>query len=172
MSKHISGNIHGTPPARMRPTRCTVERHNGLFCDAPSAPDMPFPICAKHAIKLYRRMRDLIDAAPIADKRAIQNRPHQATYRDVVYYVQIGDVIKIGYTANFWQRMVSYPPHKRVLATEDGNHTLELKRHRQFAPFLQYGQEWFRPGEPLIRHINRLRARVGVPRVTGLTAGS
>ncbi|MBB4931860.1 hypothetical protein F4561_002680 [Lipingzhangella halophila] len=78
-----------------------------------------------------------------------------------VYYVQIGDAIKIGTTINVRQRMNGYPPNKRLLAVEDGGYDVEAERHRQFASFVAFGKEWFRPEAPLIKHINGLREKRG-----------
>ncbi len=44
-----------------RGTRCTVQRATGSFCDAPTAEDMPFPICPKHAIRLFIHMRQTVN---------------------------------------------------------------------------------------------------------------
>lgn len=157
-------------------THCTVQRLGGDFCDAPSAEDMPFPICARHAASLYRRIaQNMADVAsdPLFKLRSaveyIEEQRHRATNRPspadkpTVYYVQVSDCVKIGYTGRLQQRMMSYPPNKRLLATEPGDYALESKRHEQFADLLAYGHEWFRPDQKLIDHINELRKQSGVP---------
>jgi hypothetical protein len=35
-------------------TRCTAQSRDGSFCDAPSIPEAPFPVCIPHAAELYR----------------------------------------------------------------------------------------------------------------------
>lgn len=160
-----------------RGTRCTIERHGGDFCDAPTAEDMPFPICGRHAAKLYRHVAHamagiasdplwMLHAATkqIEDDRARTER-QRAAGRPTVYYVQVSDCIKIGYTSQMQKRMLHYPPNKRLLATEEGDYELERKRHRQFADLLAYGQEWFKPAPKLIAHINALRAATNTPPV-------
>lgn len=156
----------------MHGTRCTVERRGGEFCDAPTAEDMPFPICGRHAAKLYRHivraMGGLVDDrvfmlnAAAADIQAQQAKEvSRSTERDKVYYVQVGEYIKIGYTSQLKTRMTSYPPNKKLLATEPGDKTLERKRHEQFGHLLEHGHEWFRVDAKLIAHINELRRMAG-----------
>lgn len=156
---------------RIRGTRCTVERHTGQFCDAPSAEGMPFPICARHAAKLYRWIRDsLAEADPLliataitrsADVRVAQTELRRRQSSPVVYYIQIGDLIKIGYTIDLRLRVRSYPPGRKVLATEPGDPALEIKRHGQFAFCREHDREWYRPDPALLVHINHLREQSG-----------
>jgi len=157
-----------------RGTRCTVQRHGGDFCDALSAEDMPFPICSRHAIRLYQHMTQTIAARTqdpafllhgaandIKEQREV--KASSATGKPTIYYIQVGDSIKIGYTTQLRLRLLHYPPNKRVLAIEPGDMRLERKRHEQFAGLLAYGHEWFRPGPELIAHINEIRAKEGAP---------
>lgn len=39
---------------------CTVQRPDGAPCGDPGAPDMPFPICGRHASILYRAVAKLM----------------------------------------------------------------------------------------------------------------
>lgn len=50
-------------PAYIEQQRCTVQSRKGIFCDAATMEDMPFPICTRHAIEVYRRVRHIVDAA-------------------------------------------------------------------------------------------------------------
>lgn len=145
--------------SRIEPTTCVV-------CDAMTAPDMPFPICALHAIAVYRRMhetvtevrdnyRDHLDvhAAAVEEVHAQANTQHHR-----VYYARIGDLIKIGVTLNVPRRIASYPPGAELLAVERGGEDLEGRRHRQFRHLLVSRKEWFRPGQDLLDHIAALAA--------------
>lgn len=60
-----------------------------------------------------------------------------------VYYVRVGEHIKIGYTRNVSNRLSGYPPNSELLAVELGNKTLEKERHHQFHAYLAWGREWF-----------------------------
>jgi hypothetical protein len=70
---------------------------------------MPFPICARHAIKLYLHMRDEVDATDpmmrawqiMRQQQSEQARAEERAkhVKHTVYYVKVGELIKIGYTS-------------------------------------------------------------------------
>lgn len=156
-------------------TRCTAQRESGEFCDAESLPGAPFPICVKHASQLMAYLHGEIQLADVGATRAMMRfmgmrqadvhpdvrvRQHRAC---VVYYLAVRDLIKIGYTATLAERLRSYPPHARLLATEPGDRALETVRHAQFNEYLESGREWFHRGDRLMAHINSIRTRHGMP---------
>lgn len=159
-----------------RTTSCTVQRSDGRFCDAPSAEDVPFPICGRHALKLYRHMRDLVLEAFEDDgvkatialeilrdgqREAKRKIERHADRKHFVYYLRVGELIKIGTTGNLRQRLNQYPPGTKVLATEPGGRDVEDLRLEQFAHLLVSGKEWFKPGPDLTKHINQIRRANG-----------
>lgn len=73
----------------------------------------------------------------------------------VVYYVRIGNRVKIGTSTNLRDRLQAINPEE-LLALELGGHNVESRRHRQFASLRTHG-EWFRYEGPLAEHIERLR---------------
>jgi hypothetical protein len=135
--------------------------------------DAPFPICAGHARKLYEHL-DALVASVAKDEavKAIVGRDWKDDYparlrknaREQsfqVYYVRVADLIKIGYTENIRNRMKTYPPHTKLLATEPGGPARESQRHTQFKHLLAARNEWFHPGLDLMSHIESLvRGRV------------
>lgn len=142
----------GTPGERVTELhRCTIQGDNGRFCDADSVPFAPYPICAKHLVRLYQFARDWI--APTREPAA-PPPPAQGT----IYYLLVGELVKIGFTINLRQRLSSYPPDAVLLVTEQGNPADERARHKQFAQALQHGNEWFRPTPEVLEHIKRLQA--------------
>lgn len=83
-----------------------------------------------------------------------------------VYYVRIGEHIKIGYTANVKARLSALRvPLDQLLALEPGGRDEEQARHAQFAS-LRVSRRWenFQPGVELTDHITRLREEYGLPR--------
>jgi hypothetical protein len=72
-----------------------------------------------------------------------------------VYYIRIGDRIKIGTTGNFKERMGDLMPDE-ILAAEPGDRKLEGMRHKQFA-HLRIRGERFASGEDLMSHITMVR---------------
>lgn len=73
-----------------------------------------------------------------------------------VYYVRVGEYIKIGSTSDLDARMQTYPPGSQLLAVEAGGLGLERQRQRQFAHLLAARKEWFTPGDALMAHISEL----------------
>jgi hypothetical protein len=74
----------------------------------------------------------------------------------VVYYIRVGELIKIGYTRDLDQRLRAYPPDAELLATEIGNELIEQAGHAQFGDLLAARAEWFHPGPALLAHIEAL----------------
>lgn len=151
-------------------SRCTAGLSSGDFCDADAAPDMPFAICARHALQVYRHMQAIVTEARtnprsyVAAHDTLIKRVHDERYaRDntpthLVYYVEVGQLIKIGTTGGpLRQRLAAYPPGSKLLAFEQGGRALEAQRHREFSHLLTERNEWFRPAPELMAHIQRLR---------------
>lgn len=147
---------------------------------------MPFPICKSHARSVCDSLHD---RAPEVDPRAMLLRtairePVLPTQSEVqakrerrkaayakqsqVYYVRIGDHVKIGYTTNVRARMNQLRVDiSEVLATEPGDRDLERRRHREFAEERQGRRENFNPSRRLLAHIEALKEQHGEPNITG-----
>lgn len=70
---------------------------------------------------------------------------------EVVYYMRIGNRVKIGTTANLKQRLADINPEE-LMAVEPGSVRLERMRHREFGHLRTHG-EWFRYRGMLVEHI-------------------
>lgn len=87
--------------------------------------------------------------------------------QEQVYYVRIGDRIKIGFTNNVRVRMGALRvPVTSLLATEPGGRELERARHLEFAGLRDGRREDFWPHARLMRHIDQVRETHGSPKVT------
>lgn len=176
------------------PAHCIGERRDGRPCAGKVRITRPVPLCMKHleqlaksgvpafdtAIKNASVMRDIQrDHEQAAyEKREEKRRRHfenlqrereeDARARSVVYYVRIGEYIKIGTTINFKERMGSLLVDE-VLATEPGGRQQESIRLRQFADLRVRRREYFRPDRRLLEHIEEIRQRHGEPEA--LTTG-
>lgn len=75
----------------------------------------------------------------------------------VVYYMRIGNRVKIGWSANLKLRLDTIQPEE-LLTIERGGRTLEQARHAQFAALRTMG-EWFRLEEPLVGYIREIADR-------------
>lgn len=74
--------------------------------------------------------------------------------RAVVYYMRLGNRVKIGTSGNLRKRILVIQPEDCV-GYELGDRTLEAKRHREFA-HLRVSGEWFDLQPDLVRHVNTL----------------
>lgn len=78
-----------------------------------------------------------------------------------VYYIRMGDVIKIGYAADVAKRMRNYPPSAELLAAHPGTPAVEREMHKRFAADLAQGREWFRESDELVAHIAQVVEQFG-----------
>lgn len=80
-----------------------------------------------------------------------------------VYYLRIGDQIKIGFSTDVKQRVRQYPPEATLLAVHPGTLTLEAEMHQRFAAARAAGREWFHPHNDLMEHIGDVVGQFGEP---------
>lgn len=148
---------------------CTAQKESGNFCDAPTIPEAPFPVCVRHAAQLYTFLSERIKESAHGSATSLdalieltatghQRTRQPSSWNDgVVYYVQVGELVKIGNAVNLRRRLTVYPPGRRLLATEPGGEMRERKRHHQFRAS-RVEREWFRPTDDLVAHIVKLRS--------------
>lgn len=87
----------------------------------------------------------------------------EALEQGQVYYLRVGDQIKIGFSGDVRRRLRSYPPGSELLALEPGDKKLERRRHNEFAEWLVAGREWFEPSAELLQHTQDLVTMHGDP---------
>lgn len=161
-------------PAKAIVDICPITNDYGDPCGRSAIPIAPFAICGDHARELYQHVSEYVarvENDPMFRLGLAWNSMDQHNRREAarpvpvengfVYYVQIGNHIKIGHTIDLGGRMRSYPPTRRLLAVEPGGRQLEYARLTEFRHLLDAGQEWFRPGPDLIAYVNTLRATAG-----------
>lgn len=113
------------------------------------------PITEAHAAAALRRQRD--------DERARQLAESRGTQPGWIYYVRIGDRVKIGYSTDVKRRMGEYPPESRLLAVHPGTRKLETEMHQRFAGSRAAGREWFRETVEITEHIAQVLDQFGEP---------
>ena len=115
----------------------------------------------KHKIKAELDHEAAIQAARDADRE--QAEGGNPTGTPLVYYAQIGDYIKIGYSTRLRQRLRTLRAD-HLLAVEPGGLDLERERHAQFrAERIDLRRENFRPSPELLDHIETLRRERRLP---------
>ena len=119
-------------------------------CQSESLEDN-LPLCVAH----YSRVTSHY-AANLQIRSSLRNDANA-----VVYYVRIGDHIKIGFTTQLRERMRAlYADPLDLLATEPGGRVQEWARHRQFAEERVSPQrELFDPSPRLLAHIVRVASQ-------------
>lgn len=128
------------------------------------------PICNRHGIDIAKVFRgEVLELAKREDadrtERAHEKREQSAGNREgsLVYYVQIGDYIKIGFSTRLRRRYATLRAD-RLLAIEPGGPELERARHRDFAADrIDMRRENFRQSQSLLEHIADLRDCYGLP---------
>jgi len=121
-------------------------------------------LCDGHLVKMYRAVSAAMEtvkdvAVPMRinkGQRSAAFGPNRRTRPGIIYFAQIGDLIKIGYTTNLRQRMIQLGVDK-VLASMPGTMRDEEALHHRF------GSDWvdremFRPGPDLMAFIDSLKA--------------
>lgn len=104
---------------------------------------------------LYKQQRDEEAlAAEWLRKFQEEERLFNSKHRPgMIYYLRVGENIKIGFSTYVEDRLRSYPPDSKLLAQHPGTPALEQTIHRKFFNHLSYGREWFTPCKEIDSHI-------------------
>ncbi|MDI3330691.1 MAG: GIY-YIG nuclease family protein [Micrococcus sp.] len=94
-------------------------------------------------------------------ERHLAERQARNTAPGTIYYLRMGDRIKIGFTRDLQQRLAAYPPHTEVLATHPGTFQLEAEMHQKFKAHRAERREWFHPHAEIDAHIETVRQQFG-----------
>ena len=95
---------------------------------------------------------------------ATPSRSVREARESVVYYLAMGDLIKIGKTVDLKQRLAHfYARESQLLAIEPGGLQRELERHRQFKA-CRVERELFSRSDELMAHIEAAREMFGDPK--------
>lgn len=149
--------------------RCAMEK-----CNQP--PLHGIPLCEAHGAAVALYMQDHAEsierAAEIKHQReeeelyrfrqrhAEKIRKLNSTFKTdpgLIYYLRVGDKIKIGFTTDLEQRLRAYPPFAVLLATHPGTVKLEGQMHAKFCAHLIGGREWFAVSDQIMQHIENVR---------------
>jgi hypothetical protein len=113
------------------------------------------PLCFEHLAESHWIFRGIMDDLRAdSERRVAEQKPEPRPAKGLVYFVRLGNRIKIGYTTNMKARMVAVP-HEEVLGTVPGTMTDERRCHAAFAHLREHG-EWFRAEPDLLKFIEDL----------------
>lgn len=102
-------------------------------------------------------------ASPAENRQAllrdVQDAARSREGRGLIYFIRIGDLVKIGKTLDLKKRVTGFSyPGIEVLATEPGYTERETLLHRRFKRYRHSG-EWFRYGSELRQYVEGLQSR-------------
>lgn len=169
---------------------CVALRRGGFACFEKPVVVKPVGLCLKHltmlvtnerpefqravqnaAVMLSARHDQAMQEAQQALEKTARERERRervnriaAEIRSLVYYIRIGEYIKIGTSIRPKARIASYGVGE-LLAVEPGDRKIEEERLRQFAHLRAARREYFKPAEELMKHIKAVREEHGDPEV-------
>lgn len=149
---------------------CTNVDERGDECTREAFEGSPVSLCRIHLIvaaHFVKEMGGLGAAEVLMPEKVIevdrQPRAHLKHGRpQCVYYIKLGNRVKIGTTTNLPKRLEALP-FDTLLAIEPGGNPREHARHQQFAA-LRVNGEWFKADGVLMDHARQMRAEHGEPR--------
>lgn len=97
------------------------------------------------------------------DQAEERRREKALTEPGWIYYLHVGDRIKIGYTTDVKRRLRQYPPDSPLLALHPGTKQTEHDMHSKFAGSRAAGREWFLDTPELRDHIKQVIDQYGEP---------
>jgi hypothetical protein len=137
-------------------------------CSGELVAGSPVALCAKHLREVYQFTQDIIaegwDSAVrdyVSDlhktfkpPRSVTKQPRQG----YVYFIQLGDRVKIGFTENPKQRFRDLP-HEKIIGIVKGTRADEKGWHVMLADYRVVG-EWFVADPELLEVLHRVSAVV------------
>lgn len=93
-----------------------------------------------------------------------KKREHLAREDGDIYFIRLGEMIKVGWTRDLFQRVKSYGASAELLVSYPGTRSDETNLHRQLRPALAKGREWYEDGKIIAAFIDEALAKYGMPR--------
>lgn len=119
------------------------------------------PLCKRHLVRTYVICQEAylwaLEPEVLDDRTGIAIKPPASKRRVLppeqgnVYFVRLGNLVKIGFTTNMTRRMQDVP-HEEILGIAPGTKVDERQCHAAFAHLRATG-EWFRAEPELLAFI-------------------
>lgn len=127
------------------------------------------PLCVGHLYEAWRIARNAADKTNNRETHAVIVQPEgppKKVERPVsrlgwIYYLRIGDSIKVGYASKLLSRLRSYPPGAEFLYAHRGTKTDEKVAHSMLYLWRCAGREWFEDRPEVTDYIEKQYARYG-----------
>lgn len=107
------------------------------------------PVCRMHAIQIWKQVQLTLPPSETAHEREVRLQADEARRAGVrqeqgwMYFLELDDKIKVGWTSNLQNRLKSYPPHARMVVTYPATRADERDLHRTLKTELVAGREWY-----------------------------
>lgn len=156
-------------------------RGNSEMCIWPKCPETrsakhpAIPLCGRHIVVVADQAR-LEREAEIEAARLITNKiragnglepvppPRTQQWDGVIYYLLVGDRIKIGHAKDLERRLNAYPPNSVLLAHHEGSRADEAALHGRFSALRVAGREWYpADNDEILAHIAQIVRVHGEP---------
>ena len=151
------------PPLRRNPPRQRGNDQCRWFAcneDRSRRYDDVFPFCQGHALMIWAIVQHDMDLeAERAELKARVVTPQNLAEHGWVYYLRIGDHIKIGYAASLTKRMAAYPPNTTFLAAHPGTRQDEKNLHAMLTLHRAAGREWYDQAPEVLATVEQAKAR-------------
>lgn len=92
-----------------------------------------------HVAEAVERQQDRMERQAAENARAVAATRAEGW----IYFLALDDKVKVGWTANFEQRMKNYPPHSRLIVRYPATRADERDLHRTLKTSLVAGREWY-----------------------------
>lgn len=113
-------------------------------------------LCQDHALLAWATVERMNAAGQIRKNPPEPKQEPKTGYEGSVYYLRIGDRVKIGFTSNIFHRLTSYPPNMEILLIRHGSKDLEHREHIRFSEHRTDGREWFTANERVLQMISEI----------------
>lgn len=123
--------------ARVDRSLCAIEH-----CKADAADGVGILLCQRHLQKAWAAYQITMGAKIPEAKPEPAVDTNSLSTPGVVYVIRVGDLIKIGWTRSFNQRMYQLKPDA-MLHFQQGTRRDEYKLQAKFLDYLAKGREWF-----------------------------
>ena len=111
-------------------------------CERERTSRVSIHLCEHHIEKAWAAYH-VINEADMPELENIERDMYSPNARGTLYVIRVGDLIKIGWTANPRERMYQLQPDA-VLHYQQGTRQDEANLHAQCEKYLVKGREWYR----------------------------
>lgn len=135
-------------------------------CDQTYTTRYPVTLCHTHVLLIWslvdedaRKTGQVVNPPPAATEKLAADLDALGW----IYYVQVGDKIKIGYTKDLQRRIAQYPPDSVLLAARPGTIRDERTTHSLLSARRAAGREWYLIHDEVLGHIAAVVRQHGKP---------